>query len=213
MNNRKKPKKLLYVRYRNWPDDKKGLCKSESETLVHLRERLHLAYPTVFSNVRTRDTIDVTLHEWYYDMGQESGFEKLWTVASIVTGCMILPGKLSYWYTKKVCLSYEVGEDLKKEEPSPIITPWISGDYCKSTYTGNLITPLFGWFFSPFHDYILTSGISVDDKELENIIAGNKETDNDKEQEEKERLGEVGINCSLFLHNAYCIVYYFAPLA
>ena len=166
-----KPKKLLYVRYNNWSDYKKGLHKSESETLVHLRERLHLAYPTVFSNVRTRDTIDVTLHEWYYDMGQESGFEKLWTVASIVTGCMILPTKLSYWHTRKVCLSYEVGEDLKKEELSPIRTPWISGDYCKSTYTGNLITPLFGWFFSPFHDYILTDDeiFSVDDKEFARI--------------------------------------------
>lgn len=151
-----KPKKLLYVRYRNWHDYKKGLYKSESETLVHLRERLHLAYPTVFSNVRTRDTIDVTLNERCTDRGSESGFEILWTFASIATGCMILPAKLSYWHTKEVCLSYEVGEDLKKEEPSPIRTPEVSNDYCKSTYTGNLITPLFGWFFSPLHDYMLT---------------------------------------------------------
>ena len=62
---------------------------------------------------------------------------------------------------------------------------------------------------------ILNKYIKVECYSKHDTLMGTKYIKIDKigAKEEKERLGEVGINCSLFLHNAYCIVYYFAPLA
>ena len=143
------PKKLLYIA------QKRSTWERDWVDLDGLRTHLATTYPTVFSDVRTNNTIDVTLNIALTD---ESQLEFLSWPSLIILICnlgVFTPWVESLEYKYTFFLSYDSGEDIVSGN-SPIRTPAIKGSWDDTSWRGGSLlpwAPLVGWLFFPFYDY------------------------------------------------------------